>query len=206
MPAYYGRCAFRATHQTTGLLVVNVFHLEVAVLTDPPNWSDIARDVHTWLGQAWRNILADSFTFQEVTVTDENYPGSTHGQGVAVDGLPGTRTAANSSLDGAMCGLISFKTAVAKRYGRGHLFMAPAWDSTQATNGHVWNTGGTYYSTMTAFKDSLMAGHTAGSTDYAPIIFSRTLEKRGETPFVFPITGATVNLTQHWLRSRSKAP
>lgn len=206
MPAYNARVALRATELATGRLCVNVLHVECDVLASPPNWANIAADMKTWLATKWNNILVPAFTFQDITVTDENYPGSTHGQGVANVNTVGARVPNDSKLDPAMCQVGSWKTAVAKRYARGHIFFPPAVDTTSIATGGIFNSGQAYYIANAAFMTSFQAGFVAGSTSYVPIVFSKHQVSMGITPFTFPITGVILNSKQHWLRSRSTAP
>lgn len=206
MPAYNARVAFEAQNITTGLLITNVLHVEVDTLSSPPNWTSIAGDIYTWLGQLWLNGLATEDQFVQLVVTDENYPGSTFGQGVHVVGLPGTRAPTDGRLNRAICAVVSWKTATAKRYARGHTFMWPVQSSTECSANGQLNSTGAYASALGAFASAYVAGHTAGSTSYTPIIYSRTRQARGQTPFTFPVLALGVIWNQHWLSSRSAAP
>lgn len=206
MPEYHARVAFNGHEGSTGRLVVNVVHVEVAVLTSPPNWNSVATDIYAWLGNLWANILPTFYTFDELVVTDENYPGSTFGQGIHVVGTPGTRTLSDTKLDPAMCAVASWKTAVAKRYARGHTFFAPCLTSTDTATSGLFTVAGGYMTACKAFADAYTAGHVVGSTDYAPAIFSKHEEALGHTPYWFPIAGYSLSPKQHWLRSRSTAP
>lgn len=207
MPAYHARIALRAHHTSSGNLIVNVVHAEVDTLSSPPNWSSIATDVDAWLGLAWQRILAAGETFDDITVTDENYPGSTHGQGVVAKGLAGLRTTGNTDLSPALCQTIQWRTAVAKRYGRGHTFLPPGRDTADVlgTSG-TWLSTGNYHQRADEFRVAFLGGHTAGSTSYVPEIFSRTKVLNGETPFAFPITSAAISPVQRFLRSRLTTP
>ena len=206
MPAFYARVAFSGANAGTGALIVNVVHVECDVLTSPPNWQSIAGDINTWLGTLWRNTLTTSDNFNSLIVSDENYQGSTHGQGIINVALPGTRTPVDTKLDAALCAVASFKTATVRRYARGHTFMPPARDSGVCSAGGGIDQTSAYFIACRNWADAYAAGHTAGSTSYVPIIFSRHQQKLGLTPFTFPITGHQLGIKQHWLRSRSTAP
>src|SRR5215471_9663138 len=148
--------------------------MEVDTLTSPPNWASIASDINTWLGQLWAACATASDTLTDITVTDENYPGSTHGQGVHAVGIPGARPLTDSSLSVALCAVGSFKTAVARRYARGHMFFPPAMVSGAAGSNGTWSQTNPYWTACQAFLSSYAAGHTVGSTSYVAEIFSRT--------------------------------
>jgi hypothetical protein len=206
MPAYHARISLEGSNTATGALIVNVLHAEVDTLTSPPDWNSIATDVYNWLGQAWLNMLSELDTFHQVVVTDENYPGSTFGQGVHQVNAGGTRFPQNTSLDPAVCGLMQWKTNTAKRYARGHTFAPPIYDSTDLTSFGSLTAGSAYYTAMVAFTSAYGPGHTAGSTSYIAEIFSRTQEKKGVVPFSYRITGWNIATKVHYLRSRITAP
>jgi len=206
MPEYWARGAFRSTEATTGALVVNSLHFGVAVLTDPPNWTSVAADIGSWLGPWYLDILSSNHILHDLTVTDEDYEGSTHGQGLFSWEQPGNRVLADHRLDPALCATVSWKTAVAKRYARGHSFMPPAGSETTTAEGGIWNVAGPYITAIASFAQHYNDGHTVSSTDYAPIVYSRTRQKLGLTPFHFPIISHRVNVKQSYLRSRQTAP
>jgi hypothetical protein len=206
VPAYYARVAFRGHLTATGALIVNTVHVECDILASPPNWTSVANDMDTWLGQKWLNILTTADTFDDITVTDENYPGSTHGQGIKSKAIVGTRVPLDEKLDAAVCDLASFKTAVAKRYGRGHCFMPPAYGSNTIASTSGWNQADPYRGMINTWDVAYAGGFVAGSSSYIPIIFSRHKVELGESPFTFPVTATAISAKQHWLRSRSTAP
>lgn len=206
MPAHHVRIALEASNIATNALIICVLHAEVDTLTDPPNWATVAVDVDAWLSQVWLNVLSVADRYNQVVVTDENYPGSTHGQGVHVSGSPGTRTLSDTSLDPALCQVLSWKTAVAKRYARGHNFMPPAYSSATSTTGGTWNGANAYFGACGAFGNKYLAGSVAGSTSYIPEVFSKHLVATGVTPFANKVTGFQNGSHQHWLRSRSTSP
>jgi hypothetical protein len=151
-------------------------------------------------------MLPSTYHFNSVVVTDENYPGSTHGQGVSTPNLTGTRTTTDTKLDPAMCAVISWKTGVAKRYARGHTFAPPILDSSAtSTGGLILNTSA-YYLAVQAFRSKFAAGNVAGSSSYVPEIFSKHEVLVGAPKFSFKIVSSSVSGKQHWLRSRSTAP
>jgi hypothetical protein len=185
---------------------VNVLHVEVDTLTSPPNWQTIADDIQTWLGATYGGMIPTNYTWNQLVVTDENYPGSTHGQGVHVTTQQGGRPFGDNKVDPAMCAVGTFKTAVAKRYARGHIFFPPVLDSAQLGGSYTFATAGTYWTGINAFLNAFEAGHTAGSTSYVPEVFSPTEVREAKTPFSFPIVGASITNKQHFLRSRSTIP
>lgn len=206
MPAYHARISLEASNSTTNALIVNVLHAEVDTLTSPPDWQSIAADVDVWLGQSWLNLLSQTDTFHQITVTDENYPGSTFGQGVKPVELPGARFASDYKLDLAICALASWKTNTAKRYARGHTFLPPTYDSTDLTTYGHWANASNYFNAVHTFMNVYQGGHTAGSTSYIPEIFSKTRERQGFTPFSFRVTGSAMSPIAHYLRSRLTTP
>lgn len=206
MPAHYARAAFRSTSSSDGRLIVNVLHVEVDTLSDPVNWGTAAGDVSTWLTTLYRAMLPGGFTLHDLTLTAENYVGSDLGQGIASIELAGTFSPSDTKLNSALCAVLSFKTALAKRYARGHIFCPPPLSTTQLQAGGTWDPAGTYLTAVNAFGAAYVAGHTAGSTSYAPIVYSRTRANQAVSPYVFPIVSRTTKTTAHYLRSRLTIP
>jgi hypothetical protein len=206
VPAYNARLAFRSTNNTTSALIVNTMHVECDVLSSPPNWDTIAADLWAWLGTGYLGILTTADKFHELTVSDENYPGSTFGQGVHTVELAGTRSPGDLHLSPGLCALTQLRTATAKRYARGHFFNPPAYGSVEATANGNWASGSNYIGACGNFAVTFGAGHTAGSTGYVPIVFSRHQVALGQSKFTFPVTSVNVSLVQRFLRSRTNSP
>lgn len=206
MPAYHARAAFEAEHVADGTLITNVFHFEVDTLSSPPNWDSIANDIGVWLGTLYTSILTTHERLVQIVVSDENYPGSTHGQGVSVSGVTGARTVADQGLSPGLCAVASWKTSVAKRYARGRTFMPPALGTATCDPAGTWLTTNAYFTACQALVTALVAGHAAGSTSYVFEIFSKHQEALGLTPFSFPVKTGVLSQKQHFLRSRTTAP
>jgi hypothetical protein len=206
VPASYARVAFEAHNTASLALITNVVHLEVDTLSSPVNWASVANDIYTWLGTLWNNVLEAGDHFDQVVVTDENYAGSSFGQGVHNAGTAGARVANNHNVAPAACMVAGWRTATAKRYARGHIFFPPAYDASILGAGGTFTAASAYVVACNAFATSYAAGHTSGSTSYVPIVFSRTRAKLNTLPFTFPVTAYTLQLGQHWLRSRNTSP
>lgn len=206
MPAHPMRFAYRSVNGTSQALVVNTFHLEVATLTDPPNYTTICSDVDTWLTTLYRAILWTGFTLLDLTATEEDYPGAVPGQGIKPINLAGTRTASDALEANGLTQVVTLLTNTPKRYARGRMFMPSPINSTALASGGNFLQSGLYWTGITAFMNALVAGHTAGSTDYTPAVYSKSQADRGETPYLFPVTGYIQRPTPHWLRSRMTTP
>lgn len=200
---HYVRAAFRSVDTQTNQSIVNVISYEVAPLTSPPNYVGIAVDIRDHLLATYTGLFPAFCTLQDVTATEYDYPGSTPAQGVAGIGTSGSRSTPDTKLDPALCPLLSLRTATPKRYARGHLFLPPVFDTAELANGGKINTGGTLGIAINNFIDALKDSFTVGSTDYAPIIFSRRRVQLNQTPFTFPVTSVTWDARQHWLRKRN---
>lgn len=204
MPAYHARIAFRSSNTGSGLQIVNVLHAEVDTLSSPPDWNSVATDVNTWLGTLYKAILPNEDTFHDITVTDEDYPGSTLGQGVKSVELVGARAPSDGKLDRSLCAVLKWKTQTTKRYARGHMFAPPIQSSADCSATGGINSAGTYGLACAAFANAYVAGSTAGSTSYIPEIFSKTRQRAGASPFTFKVTAWGSDWKQHMLRSRIK--
>jgi hypothetical protein len=200
------RVALRAKQNASGALIVNVFHLEVDTLTDPPNYTNVATDINAWIGTEWNAILTTAQTFIDVTVTEETYPASVPGQGIVTRNTIGARAQADDDLSPALCALAQLRTATPKKYARGHLFLPPAMNQGASAPAGTFNVSGPYITAAVAFGLKLQNGTTVGSTSYKTIVFSKTRVARGQSPFTFPVTTVGIDVKQHFLRSRLTSP
>lgn len=206
MPAYYARCVYRSNENATGDLVVNVLHVEVDQLAGPFNPTATVNDVDTWLTTLYKAMLYNNTKLHDLTVTLEDYALPDTGQAVKSIEAFGTRTTSDQKLDPAVCALLAWRTAVPKRYARGHTFAPPAISSTTISSLTNLATSGNYWDALQAFGTAYVAGHTSGSTSYKPIIYSRSQQLKSATPFIFDVTNFTVRPTTSLLRKRRTAP
>ncbi len=201
MPEYLARVVYRSTYAAETLFV-NTFHTRVAVLTDPPNWTNIATDLDTKFTTLYRAIVASNCVVHDLTVTDEDYPGSTLGQGFKSIEAAGTRTASDSFLGGAPCMVVALKSTVTKRYARGRMFMPPIVGSSALASDSSFATANAYYTAITAFMNALIAPWSAGSTDYQTIVYSKRQLEQGLTPYAFNVTNYARSPQMRYLRRR----
>lgn len=206
MPAFYMRAAFRSTDVSTGALIINVLHYEVDALSSPVDPVGVAADVYAHLGPKYLPMMYNNEVLHDVTVTTETYPGSVPAQGVKSVEVAGTRSTADQKLPPALCALLSWKTSTPKRYARGHMFCPPATSSASMTTAGLIDSSGVYGTACSAFGTAYITGFTAGSTSYAPIIFSKSQVHKALTPFIFPIIGFQLKSNASWLRKRSSSP
>ena len=206
MPSYHVRIAFESHNSSSNALIVNVLHAEVDTLTSPPNWTSVAGDINSWLSATYGGLLSVNDHFDQIVVTDENYPGSTHGQGVVSENRAGGRPVTDTLLNPGLCMVASWTTAVAKRYGRGHSFLPPIYSSNSLQSGGNVSGTSAYWNAAIAFTNAYKAGFTAGSTSYVPEVFSRHLVNSGITPFTNHITGGGPTGRTSFLRSRVTSP
>ena len=209
MPAYDIRATFRSSVPAGDFaktLFVNVIHFQLAALSSVSNWSNIANEIMTAYGTEYRNVLTDSMTMHDITVTTEEAPGGTPSQGVHSVELAGTRSQADASLGPSQCILLSAKTNTPKRYARGHIFLPPGLNASSVTSHGTWSSSNAYWTTATALKNKLASSQNVGDNTYTYEIYSKTQRSKGFTPFAFPVTTILQDPTVHVLRRRLTAP
>lgn len=203
MPAIWVRAAFRAHDATRNQDIVNVFHFECDTLSSPADYAGLATDIAAHMGTPLTNILVNTSSLLDCTVTNETYPGAPVGQGVHTINAPGARVPNDTKLDPNMCALLSWHTATPKRYARGHTFCAPTIDSSDLTGNGLMLTTTAYGQAVIALSTAYTTPFSAGSTSYTPVIFSRAQVSRNATPFQFPVLRGSWDGKQHWLRKRT---
>jgi hypothetical protein len=111
-----------------------------------------------------------------------------------------------------VCMWVKCTTDTASRSSRGGFHLPPMlnpvfldgaglWDATSITTAP--------FSTMTAKVDDVLNNvfpEELGNGDLNPIIYSETRRRRGQSPYTFQITGATIRQHAAWLRRRGIAP
>lgn len=206
MPEYLVRAAFRSHDSASLALCVNVFHVVVDAFTSPPNYTKISSDIDAWLGQAWRDVNADTYTVDDLTVTSIDIPGQPLGQGVHSYGFVGTRPTSDHNLSAGLCRVTSWKTATPKRYARGRTFWPPAVSEVETSPGGGWNLVGTYITTTSAFTVAFATPHNSGDDTYSAAVYSPHQLALGNSKPYYPIISATSDNHQHFLRSRVTSP
>lgn len=203
MPAIYVRAAFKSHNSVRNQDIVNVLHFEADTLSSPADYTGLATDIANHFKTQYLAFLTSAATFQNVTVTNEDYPSAPVGQGVANVNAAGTRNPVDQKLDPNDCALLSWHTGVPKRYARGWMFCPPALDSSSLMATNLFDPALAYGQAVIAFSGLYTTGFTVGSTSYTPIIFSRSQVKKGLSPYQFRVTGGTWDQKQHWLRKRT---
>lgn len=162
-----------------------------------------AADVKAWLEATYKAILPVFYTIDAFALRDLYT--DTPAEAEASSGLVGTLPVSGTSKCpvGASL-LLSIKSGVATRSGRGRLFLpSPIYDGYMASS-VGWLTSGTYWTNVTAFKTALLDGHdvTHGGLDshLSLRIHSR---KRNED---YDATSITLREPYHYLRSRTTSP
>lgn len=202
MPEYIVRSAYRGVWSATSQDVVNVFHHLVAQLSSPFDPTAAADAIDARLTPLYKAVWPVGSIIHDLTVTDVTRGELAPKSHVKSIELAGTRAVTDTKLNPGLCNVMRLKTGIAKRYARGHAFLPPILATTQlATDG---TTGGQTYSTAAiAFATQFKGGWTAGGTDYAPVVFSRTKWLTPAEDYFFALQDAVADTKVHWLRSRS---
>jgi len=198
--------ALKSHHVPSGALVINTFcvhdHSSVP-LSDPLDAQTVADDVAAWITTLYKAVLQSAYTFD--TVDSRELGTDTPAIGSSAVGAAGTLGAGTGLLPREVCMVVTLRTAVATRSGRGRMFIPSPLYSSNLASQDAWLTGtGGWYAAVGAFFDALVAGRdvTHGSIDhhYSLRVYSR---KRNAS---YDVTSYTRRLQPHWLRSRMSAP
>lgn len=120
----------------------------------------------------------------------------------------GTHSPPGAVVPQSLCGVVSLKTQLASRRGRGHLFMPPALSATSFT-ADLLTVSDPYYVALTAFATALQKGCTLSPTwsgthlsQWSLCIFSKAAALLSQTDVAI-CSAVIVKPKAYWLRSRS---
>lgn len=161
--------------------------------------------------QVWRNATYSDCKLTKIAVREEVDPsGDDVPAEAAVDlDLTGNLTASPNSLPVPACAWVKFKTGNATRSGRGGTHLPPISSSSVLDSvGRIVSTSPPWapYVALAAAMLDVLDDVFSSTGDIKPIIYSRTRRARGQEPFTFDLTSATVDTNVHWLRRRQTAP
>lgn len=202
---------YRATikgHHSNGILVQPTLHYQtnVPLAGDEPDPGDVAGGIWGQIGATLKATAANDVTFTSVDVAEQLPPQQIGAAGsFAITSGSGT-VVPNSQLPYATVPLINLHTGVASRSSRGWVHLVSPRLSTFVGN-DVWTAS--YLSTLGLFAATLDNGFDLGTlqiTHVNPVVYSRTRHLRGQTPYTFVVTSASVNPQVRWLRSRLTSP
>lgn len=199
--------------QADGQASSNTFHVHKsgAGIPDLPTMLALATDIKAWFDTTYRAMMTTADTWQSIKVSQVIFPTGSgpYGEQLLVVNEAGTVSSSKSCPE-SVCGLISLKTNVAKKYARGHLFLPPAWDKADLGAPRVWGTGAVYKTNGIALAAKFAAG--CGPTPtwtgtqlsgWTLAIYSKQQDKVAG-PAVTDCAGAIFSNTVRWLRSRER--
>lgn len=203
------RVTIRA-HHSNGALIEPSLHYQTDVPTtgDEPNPDDVAAGAWTLLGTAFKACCHSSITVDDVVAAEEVLKPDIGVGGAHTVNQVGTMSSASASETHGLVAVINRHTGIRSRSARGWLMM-PSPCLTDQTNGDAWAASGTYKLALDAFALLLDNSFDLGSilvTNVNPVVYSRTRRARGESPWVFRVTSATVNPQARFLHSRLSVP
>lgn len=215
------RCTYGYNSQGGGACALT-FH--VAAHSDTPSWvpggdpdpgpQDVFDEIDTHLTTKFRAMLAVVDGNPELKVEDAwdpLNPDSPREMYGAIINSPGTRTVTNQDVPTPEAAIVALRTDKIGRSFRGRFWAPPVYDESQIT-AKTWLTTGSYYLAVKAFADELGKSFGGGSswstlwqdTWHAKVVvYSRIRRARDLSPFVEPVTSASVRSEPHWLRRRA---
>jgi hypothetical protein len=191
--------------------IANVFHVKAdpILLADERSADDVADDVWSWLGTAYKAVLATEGTVLTVTVVEDvldpvvTLPATAQ----KVVNEAGTLSTPNN-LPVELTMHMKFTTGVPLRGAVGGMFLPPPLASTfLSSDGLSFLTSGAYWTAAGTLASTLLSGHDWNATTTPAgheslIVYSRTRRQRGETNYFFDVNAAVRNPLPTWLRSR----
>lgn len=199
------QAAFRG-HYSDGPLLVNTFCVKVddGGALSHPDPGEIAQGVVDWVGESYIFAQPTSVTVDELAVRElyENEPR------VAAVSLNDTgQVTVGSAFPREIVRVMTLRTDVATRSGRGRMFMATPQTAGALQSAENFVVSGTWFSNLEAFRDALLAGH---DIDYGPLgayeahLSCRVHSRVRNTDY--DVTSILIRQRCHWLRSRASAP
>lgn len=193
------------SHDGNGVQYVNTLcaHVQQTVLDLADlGASDVASAVDTWLRTKYRDVLAAAYTFDEIQVRELFT--ETPAEAASTVGLAGTLTPGSGQLPREVCMVLSFKSDVATRSGRGRIFIPSPQNSSYLVAPDTWSTSGAYWTNVGALGAQLLTGQnvTFNLIDYH---VSLRIHSRKHNA-TYDVKSYLRRPAPHWLRSRSTAP
>lgn len=197
-----------------GQAVSNTFHITKGPGGSPPDLATLqglADDLNAVFSDDYRSVLDEDSIFQQITVKQVADPTDPEPVAAALhtSGLAGTREITGELSPQSLCAVIRFRTAIASKRFRGHLFAPPCFQATDQ-NGDKFNVSTNYIGHLNNLASTFEAGSAGGDgwtgdtlSDWELCIFSKAAALESQ-PSVSPVTAVTVPLDVHWLRSRER--
>lgn len=195
-------CTYRYTDEDN-VQMANTFcvHAQpVLPLTPDPSASQAADDISAWLTTKFRDCLRTIFTLEDLTVRELFT--STPAEATKAINAAGTLGTLSGFLPRQVCLLMTLRTAVATRSGRGRIFLPSPKQSSFLSDPDEWSTSAGLWLAAVALGDQFLAGstvaHSGLDTHYSLRIYSRSKSA------TYDVTSYLLRKQPHWLRSRSK--
>lgn len=201
------RLTFMCTGGDTQLVQPSLhYQTDVPPLGDEPDPNDVAGAVKDHLQTAFRACFPSDATLHDVVALEETLPPDIGVAGLAHVGLAGTFSGSGAQIPEGLVPLVNLHTGSRSRSSRGWMHMpSPRYASTVSYD--VWNSSIlTALDAFAALLDDSMDLGAITPTHLNPVVYSRTRRQRSEDPYTFRLTGATVNRTPKWLRTRMTTP
>lgn len=207
------RVTFNAVHESSGIEIINVLH---TATDEPPaagnaSAADVADKVAEVCATHYRAMLTTECRLQtiiaaEALASDDN---SVPEEAAHTIDAAGTRSASDSSLPLAFCGLINLHTDAAVRSGHGWMFAPPLQSSSALTGSETIDPSSAYWTAMSNFANDLQTEHDIGTVivhSMRFVVYSQTRRDRGDSQYWFHVTSAVPRARPTWLRSRTTSP
>jgi hypothetical protein len=194
------------SHDAQGVLYVNT----LGIKTEPTlgvgelDASSAADEFWLWLGTEYRACIPSSYTVDTVHLR------GILGTSAAVDksiGTNGTLSAAGGAIPREVAFVITWRTAIVGRSGRGRMYLpSPKAGSISGTDYSTWDTGSAIWAAALTFGNKVLAGrdYNVSSGLFTGHMSGRVYSRAHGANY--DIRSFTRQPQARWLRSRRSAP
>lgn len=196
-----------------GQAVVNTFHVHKPGegIPDVATMTALLADIDTWFLSTYEATLTTADTFVGWTCSQIVFPANAgpYDEITLPKNVAGAISAGRNCPE-SLCAVISFKSIIAKRYARGHIFAPPLQDKADLSTPRVFGTGTPYMTRINALAAKYAAGAWPTPTwtgsqlsGWNMAIYSKQQDKIAG-PAVSDVASALATTQVHWLRSRER--
>ena len=199
-------------HHGNGVLVEPSLHYQtdVNLLEDEPAPDDVASDLAGKLASPFRAMSRTELTLDSIVVREEVLKPAIGDVGAFNVAGAGTGLSGSITAPHALVPVFDLHTKTHSRSARGWMMgPGPGASLFSGANGDNWDASAGLviaFQNFAALLDDTVAFGGIGTGHYNPVVYSRTRHARGNTPYTFKVTLATLNPQVRWLKRRLTAP
>lgn len=166
----------------------------------------MAHDIWIHLGVQFVACFPASITVHELVVSEQVLKPDIGVVGAVALNSSGTLAGSGDAMPTGLVPLVNLHTNVHSKSARGWLHL-PSPVFSEFVNRNDWKAA--YKDAVAGLLELIPTGFDMGTflpTHVNPVVYSRTRHTRGQSPYTFHLSNATLNSQPHWLRSRMDIP